>query len=315
MSAEDSIALSNTEFETNQENAIERMRTLVKEYAGLLAADEKKNLLSENGLTEKDLETFRTFSDLNWKMAGKHQLPLSNSTISIPSGYALITGSDAVALHTMDGEPIDKFLEAYVFDNNDLDNSIVFQNMNIGYVSIDDWKEINPKELLKQIIKNTEEDNKERRKRGLTELHVIGWIQEPVLDRHTNTVYWAIEANSGSEDNFINSIAIRLGREGYETITWVTSRSSYVPFGDGHLGTMLRAHSFDPGYRYTDYKTGDKLAGYGIAALVAGTVGGKIAKASGILLLLKKFGTLLFAGIAAVFYKLKSLFARNKAIS
>ena len=318
VSAEVTTVSANIECETNQEellgnNAIENLRALTTVYAGL-TADEKEDFLSELGLTEEVFKSLGAWSRLDWKTKGKHPLPLSNSTISIPSGYALVTGKDAVAVYTIEGETANECLEAFVCESDNFDNSVVFQNIKTGYISIDDWKEINPKELLEGIIQNTEEDNKERRKRGSAELHVIGWIQEPTLDQHTNTVYWAIEADSGDDENLVNSVAIRLGREGYEKITWITSRSSYVPFG-GHLDTMLRAHSFDPGYRYNDFRTGDKLAGYGIATLVAATVGGKVMKAGGIAVLLKKFGGLLFAGIAAVFYKFKNLFRRNKDAS
>ena len=76
---------------------------------------------------------------------------------------------------------------------------------------------------------------------------------------------------------------------------------------------MLRAHSFDPGYRYTDHTTGDKVATYGIASLVAGTLGAKIVKAGGFLVLLKKFGGFFMAGIAAIFYKLRRIFGRKSS--
>ena len=74
---------------------------------------------------------------------------------------------------------------------------------------------------------------------------------------------------------------------------------------------MLHAHSFDAGYRYEDYTTGEKVASYGIAALVAASVGGKIAKATGLTLILKKFGAIIFACIVGIFYKMKNFFKRN----
>jgi uncharacterized membrane-anchored protein len=314
VSAEDTSS-TNTESETNQErltkqNVIECVRALTSNYADL-TGDEKKNFLSELELTEEAFERLRAWSRLDWKTEGKHPLPLSNSTISIPNGYALVTGRDAESVYTIEGEPASEYLEAYVCESCNVDNSVVFQSIKTGYISIDDWNEINSKELLEGIIQNTEEDNRERRKQGTAELHVVGWIQEPTLDLKSNTVYWAIEADSGEAETLVNSVAIRLGREGYEQITWITPRSAYVPFG-GLLDTMLRAHSFDPGYHYTDYRMGDKLAGYGIATLVAGTVGGNLVKAGGIAMLLKKIGGLLIAGIAAAFYKLKNLFKRKK---
>lgn len=133
---------------------------------------------------------------------------------------------------------------------------------------------------------------------------------ELILDRNTKTVYWAIEAITEGQENIVNSVAIRLGKEGYEKITWVVQKPSYEHFGS-HLDIMLRAHSFDQGYRYKDYTTGDKVAGYGVATLVAATVGGKIVKAGGLFVILKKLGGFILAGIAAVFYKFKSIFKKK----
>lgn len=297
------------EEEAIEQNGIDNLRDVVKFY-GEATADEKNSYLLETGLTEQVFNCLVALSKLDWKTKGKHSLPQSNSTISIPSGFALVTGRDAIAVNTIEGKPADEFLEAYVCDNTNFDNSVLFQYMKTGYISIDNCKEINPKELLREISKKTEEDNIERRNRGSNELHVIGWIQEPTFDKTTNTVYWAIEGNSGEEENIVNSIAIRLGREGYEKINWIATKSSYIPFG-GHLDIMLRAHSFDPGYRYSDYRSGDKVAGYGIATLVAATLGGKVVKASGFIIFFKKIGSFLFAGIAGLFYKFRNLFKRS----
>lgn len=318
-SAEDSTFSLITEFKADQEqlseqNGIERIRALVKVHAGL-TAKEKKIFLSENGLTKKEFKELKALAELNWKTEGTHVLPLSNSSISIPNDYALLTGDDAVALYTVEGKFVGEFLEAYICDSSSFQNEIVFQNFKTGYISIDDWKGINSKELIDEITQGTEERNEERRKQGSNELHVIGWIQEPTLDQSTNTVFWAIEASdSGNDDNLVNAVAIRLGREGYEQLTWITSRSSYVSSG-GPLDTMLSAHSFDQGYRYSDYVTGDKLAEYGIASLVAVTAGGKALKAGGIAFLFKKIAGLVFAGIAALVYKFKNFFRRNKDAS
>ena len=67
---------------------------------------------------------------------------------------------------------------------------------------------------------------------------------------------------------------------------------------------MLRAHSFDPGVRYSDHISGDKLAGYGIASLVAVVAGAKVAKAAGLgalIVLLKKFAVVIVAAAAGLF--------------
>ena len=111
----------------------------------------------------------------------------------------------------------------------------------------------------------------------------------------------------------VNSIALRLGRKGYEQLNWITDRSNYVPVG-GQLDIMLRAHSFDPGYQYSDHSPGDKTALYGIAGLVAVVAGAKAVKAGaavGLAVVLKKFGAILFGAPAIAFYRFKRLFRRE----
>jgi uncharacterized membrane-anchored protein len=318
VSAENAETSLNADFNGDQNEpyiseTIENFRVLFLIYKGL-TTEEKKEFLAELEFTEEEFQVITSCSNLNWKADGKYPLPLSNSTISIPRGYILLTGKDVDEFYAIEGDLPTEGLEAYVCESENFGNSVIFENINAGYIPIDDWKELDAKELLKSITDNTENANKERKERGLPEIHVLGWIQEPTLDRITNTVYWAIEADSGEADNLVNSVALRLGREGFERITWVTSRSAYIPFG-GHLDILLQAHSFDPGYRYNDYKIGDKIAEYGIAGLVAASVGGKLVKAGGIAALLKKVGGLLVAGIAAIFYKIKNYFQQKRKAS
>ncbi|CDR33517.1 DUF2167 domain-containing protein [Criblamydia sequanensis] len=276
-----------------------------------ISEEEKEELQSLyemlSDLPEKEREIAIAFYSLDWKDSGTHKLEQSNSTISLPEGYRLLIGDEAKKGRKLTcGDFENPNLEATVY-NDDFENVIIFENLQGGYVSIDDWEDLDPESLLKSISENTEKANEERKKNGFNTLHVVGWVQKPLLDKLTNTVYWAIEAESADEGAIVNSVALRLGREGFEKIVWVTQKESYVPFG-GHLEVMLRAHSFDPGYRYSDYKEGDKMASYGIAALVAATMGGKIIKASGFFVILKKLSGILIATLAAIFYKLKNIF-------
>lgn len=306
-------AVEYSETDTEQmwgDNAIENIRNMIAAVS-TMTSEEKSIFLAEANLTEDAFNDLVAMAELNWKGEGRHRLPKSNSTLTLPRGYALVIGKQANALHAMDGEPKIDHLEALVCDTDDFYNSIMFQYFNIGYVSTDGWNELDSKALLQGISKNTERDNIERRKNGSSELHIIGWIQEPTLDKDTNTVYWAIEIDSAEEENIVNSVAMRLGRKGFEKITWISPKSSYIPFG-GHLEVMLSAHSFDPGYRYNDYTKGDKRAEYGIEALVAATVGGEIVKAGSFG---KILGGLIFAGLAVLIYKFRNFFRKKKLLN
>jgi len=113
-------------------------------------------------------------------------------------------------------------------------------------------------------------------------LHVVGWLQKPTLNKKTSTVYWAFEVEAEGSENVVNSIAIKLGRESYEQFVWICPKSSYGASPD-YLNQMLLAHQFNPGYRYEDYSVGDRIAEYGIAGLVGASIGGKMIKATGLL--------------------------------
>jgi uncharacterized membrane-anchored protein len=71
------------------------------------------------------------------------------------------------------------------------------------------------------------------------------------------------------------------------------------------IPTVLAMTNFNPGYRYSDFDPGvDKVAAYGIGALVAGKLAAKaglFAKFGVLLLALKKFGIFIIIGIGAFF--------------
>ncbi len=247
---------------------------------------------------------------LDWQITGTYKLPSSHSSLSVPSEHLAVIGKDAEKLSNLIGNDPDSSLEAITIDDS-FNNTVYFFHHDAGYISLSDWEEVDPNELLSAIRENTEESNKEKRKKGLDEIHIIGWIEEPTLDKHANTVYWSIESLDGdSEKKSFNSVALRLGRHGFERVVWVGDVSEYKAFG-GELALMLRSHTFDPGHRYSDHEAGDKVASYGIATLVAATIGAKVAKAGGLAILFKKVGGFIAAGIAALFYKLRKIFKRK----
>lgn len=294
--------------EALQQTLVERIRMLTKEY-DVLPEEEKENFLSQIEETEESFKNLRAWSKLDWKTEGKHQLPQSHSTISIPDGYILVTGPDAEAVFTIYGDPVPDNLEAYICESK-FGNSITFQNFKLGYIPSVDFKEFLSNKVINEIIHYTEEDNKERREVGSPELNVIGWFQEPKLDRVTKTIYWVLEADCGDE-KLVISMAIRFGKEGHEMIKWITPKSSYVPFGNS-LDTVIRSYSFDQGYRYSDYKAGNQFTNFGIAALTsASIVEGSILQSLDFTVLFKAGGALLVAGLASIFYKLKDLFIRK----
>jgi uncharacterized membrane-anchored protein len=258
-----------------------------------------------------DAERTNAIARLHWVNAGTLKLPLSGGRVALPQGYRMVLGEDARRLSVLSGNPDDSGVEAVVLSPK-FEDEIVFQSVNEGYVSLNDWTHVDPNNMIRSILDGTEQANTERRRQGLDEIHVIGWLQEPTLDRQTSTVYWAIEGST-DHGNIVNSIALRLGRNGYERLNWIADRINYASVG-GQLDVMLRAHTFEPGFQYADHQPGDKAALYGIAGLVATVAGAKALKAAagvGLLVVVKKFAAILLGPLAFGLLRLKRIFLRR----
>jgi uncharacterized membrane-anchored protein len=245
--------------------------------------------------------------------AGIYTLPRSGSKLALPQGDIAVFGAHAQRAYKLLGNPVERSeLEAFVVGDTDRDQVqiVIFESYSTGYIGLDDWTQLDPTALLDAIRRGTEAENQQRHQQGISGLHVRGWLQPPTLDRNTATVYWAVTTD---EDDMaainVNAVALRLGRRGYERLTWIGTQGQYQATGN-QLDTMLRAHSFAPGSAYGDHVSTDKMAGYGVAALVGTVLGAKAVKvaaggaAAGGLAALGKLFPALLAAIAGAFYKL-----------
>jgi uncharacterized membrane-anchored protein len=184
-----------------------------------------------------------------------------------------------------------------------------------GYVKDDDAEKINYTKLLKQMQKATREESEERVKSGYPAIELVGWATPPRYDRQTHKFYWAKELKFGADEpeNTLNYSLRILGRRGILELNAVASMGQ-LPQIEKATPQILSMVDFNEGHRYADYKPGsDKLATYGLAALVAGTVATKTGLLKGLLiaiLAMKKF--LIIGGIAIITF-LAKLFGRRKA--
>jgi uncharacterized membrane-anchored protein len=83
---------------------------------------------------------------------------------------------------------------------------------------------------------------------------------------------------------------------------------------EGEMQKVLTLTEFDAGQRYGDFNAStDKIAAYGIGALVAGTIAAKaglFAKLLAVLIAAKKF---IIVGVLAVGAAIKKFFSRSKS--
>jgi uncharacterized membrane-anchored protein len=195
-------------------------------------------------------------------------------------------------------------------ENNDNFWFVIFEFHEIGYVKDDDKDKLNSDALLKSIQSSTEEGNKERARRGWTAYHVAGWYKPPYYDVSTKNLTWATRGygdlpskNDGAkkEDNVNYSVRI-LGRSGTMDADLVLG-SDAVATALPRFNEVLKGFSFQPGHSYAEFRAGDKVAEYGLAALVAGGATALAAK-TGLLAKLWKLIVALVVGLLAALKRL-----------
>jgi uncharacterized membrane-anchored protein len=251
-------------------------------------------------------------SRMHWISHGNLKFATSSSTLTVPPTLNAVSDNEARRVSEIFNGMPDPNVEGIVIAE---DGSVVYLTYApAGYVSLDDWADIDPDTMIESIRKNTEEGNAARTARGISALHVTGWLQKPTLDRANNQAYWAFSATSADGGRLVNAVALQLGRNGYEKLIWAGEPATFQT--SNMLGQVMQARSFDQGSRYFDHIDGDKMAGYGIAALVGAIAGAKVVKVAaglGLLVLLKKFFIVPIILVGVAFKKIAGMFKRNRA--
>lgn len=187
-----------------------------------------------------------------------------NSRLTIPEGYVFL-----------DAKNTDKFLalnenlasgQEVMVAPESLEWSAYLSFEDEGYVKDDE--KIDAPALLKTLQEGTESSNAERRSRGWPEMHLIDWAVAPAYNRETKRLEWAtlLESGGSRSANFSTKI---LGRRGYTTVILAASPDTLTE-AEAALNEVLGGYSFNSGDTYAEWRPGDKVAEYGLAALVVG---------------------------------------------
>ncbi|MCH9693243.1 MAG: DUF2167 domain-containing protein [Gammaproteobacteria bacterium] len=178
-----------------------------------------------------------------------------------------------------------------------------------GYVSDEDAADIDYEDLLKDMKGDIRDANQDRIDAGYGSIELVGWAEPPRYDAMDKKLYWAKELRfDGSDETTLNYEIRALGRHGVLNMTFIAATSQLEEINAAR-DSVLNMAEFNAGNRYADFDPElDKVAAYGIGALVAGKVAAKAGLLGAALLLLKKFGVFLLIGVAAFGRKLKSMF-------
>jgi uncharacterized membrane-anchored protein len=190
--------------------------------------------------------------------------------------------------------------------------AVVLSYIDDGHVDDSDARKIDYKELMSDMKKSTREDNDEREKAGYGKVELVGWATEPRYDSGTHKMYWAKELDFGGGQHTLNYDVRVLGREGVLSMNAVAGIGQLATI-QRDMTSLLSLADFNSGYRYGEYnKSTDKLAGYGLGALVAGGVAAKLGLFGKLLAVIIAAKKLIIAGVIAIGGVLAKLFKGRK---
>jgi len=120
-------------------------------------------------------------------------------------------------------------------------------------------------------------ENKARVKEGYPPIQLIGWAAPPHYDAQTHKLYWAKELRFGDDREHTLNYSIRiLGRRGVLVLNAIAAMDQLAEI-EQNTPRILGMVNFNDGHRYADFDPKvDKVAAYGIAALVAGGLAAKM---------------------------------------
>lgn len=218
-----------------------------------------------------------------------------NGTRSLLKLYGNLTGESELGMLTTEGEG----------------PWVIFEFEDSGYVKDDEKDKLNADEMLASLREGQEIGNERRKEMGLGELKLLGWAVPPRFNDQTKNLEWALRVGSENGES-INYSTRLLGRHGVMEVDLVCSpqeMSTLLP----QYQSIIAGYQYLTGNTYAEYRAGDKVAKYGLTALVAGGAAvaagkmGLFAKLGG---LFAKMGKAVILVVIAVGAGLKALFSK-----
>lgn len=265
-------------------------------------------------------QTVRQFVDSLHFKTGTVNVPRANATLKLTDDFRFLDGHDAQrVLEDLWGNPPDHDVlgmlvpTAAPLTEEKGSWAVVVTYSSDGYVSDTEASKIDYAKMLKEMQDDTREANAERKKRGYSAVDLVGWAEPPHYDATTNKLYWAKELNFGDAHEHTLNYDIRvLGRGGYLSLNAVAGMAQLAQVKN-EMPKVLAMTEFDPGQRYTDFNAStDKIAAYGIGALVAGTLAAKAGLFAKLFAMLLAFKKVLIAGVVALAAVVRKFFSRSK---
>ncbi|HEY2395057.1 MAG TPA: DUF2167 domain-containing protein [Rudaea sp.] len=274
--------------------------------AGAQEADDKKAAVQK-------------FVDSLHFKSGTVAIDAAHATLNLTSEFRFLDAHDAQrVLHDLWGNPPDAEVLGMLIPAGaaltDEKNSwvVVISYSDDGHVSDSEASTLDYDKLLKEMQQSARDSKAEREKQGYPAIEIVGWATPPHYDAASNKLYWARELNfAGAHEHTLNYDIRVLGRGGYLSFNAVAGMHQLAMVKE-RMPQVLDMAQFDAGQRYADFNSStDKIAAYGIGALVAGAIAAKAGLFAKLLVLLLAFKKVVIVGFLAVAAAVRKFFKRG----
>ena len=274
---------------------------LVLLFQGLLFAGSENN--------NSHSEEIKAIKSLHWIYGPKEVTLGGIAKFKVPEGYMFLEPEDTAKLMEIYHNP-PSYKDEYYFGPKNFKWFGIFSYEDTGHIS--DKEEIDADSLIEKIKEGNEEANKFREEKGWAPIHITGWRYRPFYDKKTKRLSWAIDAES--KNHLITNYNTRiLGRTGVTSAILVVNPAKLDEVVDT-FNNVVNGYEFNDDKKYSAFREGDKVAKYGLAALIAGGAAAIATKKglwASLAIAIKAFWKFIVAGIIAVLSFFKNIFKRD----
>jgi len=243
---------------------------------------------------------------LNWYQAGQTGDIAGKATFLATNRYTFLNPADTDKMLQAYGNP-PRGGRSYTVSATESDWFAVLTFAPEGYVKDDE--KIDANALLKTLKESDKREGEQRRKLGYSALTTQGWAIPPRYDAQNQRLEWVILLRDETTNEVHANVSTKiLGRSGYTDVILVANSPETVEQDLADFKLAMANFQYVSGEKYSDWKQGDKVAAYGLGALVLGGAAAVATSKGGF----KALGLAILAGLAALWAGVKRLFGGRK---
>lgn len=242
---------------------------------------------------------------LGWVTAGSIGRVADKAEFHVKDGYTFLGSADTDKFLQINGNP-PQGGHSYTIASTSKNWFGILSFAGEGYVKDDE--KIDADELLKALKDQSLAANEEKKKKGYQTLTLEGWFFPPRYDQETKRLEWGTKLRADDNSAVVNVSTKILGRSGYTHAILVSSPET-METDLADFKKALKNFEYVSGEKYSEWKEGDKIAAYGLGALVLGGAAAAATSKGGLKMILLAAA----AAVAGLFAGVKKFFSRKRS--